>query len=263
MMQALFVSHGGGPLPLLDDLGHREMVACLKDIAARLARPEVILVVSAHWETDVPAVTSAGQPALIYDYSGFPPDAYTIQYACKGEPAFAQAVAAVLTHQGIRADLDAARGLDHGVFVPLKLLYPRADIPCVQLSLSRGLDPAFHLAIGGALQALAGRRVLLIGSGFSFHNMRQFFAPENAVARQHNTDFEHWLTSVCCDTSLAENERRDQLIHWENAPGARFCHPREEHLLPLHVCYGAMQRACDERYEVTILNKKSSMLLWA
>jgi len=141
-------------------------------------------------------------------------------------------------------------------------MYPQAAIPCVQLSLVDSLDPAFHIQVGIALQSLASRNVLVIGSGFSFHNMEAFFAPENAESDRLNAAFESWLQAVCTDTELPESERRAKLIHWADAPGARFCHPREEHLLPLHVCYGVAQAPCTEQYEVTIMNKKSSMYLW-
>jgi len=123
--RALFISHGGGPMPLLGDPGHREMVACLSDLAARMPEPEAIVVVSAHWEAAVPTITAAAQPDLIYDYHGFPPESYEITYPCPGEPALAQTLQEMLDAAGIDARLDAARGLDHGVFVPLRIMYPQ------------------------------------------------------------------------------------------------------------------------------------------
>jgi aromatic ring-opening dioxygenase catalytic subunit (LigB family) len=259
---ALFISHGGGPMPLLGDPGHRQMVSCLQDIVASIPRPDAILVVSAHWEEQRPAITSGSKPTLIYDYSGFPPESYSIQYPCLGEPALAREVQRLLGNSGIDATLDETRGLDHGVFIPLKIMYPQADIPCVQLSLVNTLDPLVHIEMGNALRSLADRRVLIIGSGFSFHNLRAFFSADSADSRQHNDAFETWLQNTCSDRALPEQARREQLLHWSQAPGARFCHPREEHLLPLHVCYGAAQTACTQRYEVVIMNKKSSMYLW-
>lgn len=260
--RALFLSHGGGPLPLLGDQSHLEMVARLHDLAAAIARPSAIIVVSAHWEAHRPAVTSAARPALIYDYYGFPKESYAITYPCPGAPQLAQAISRALGAAGITADLDAARGVDHGLFVPLKIMYPAADIPCVQLSLVRGLDPAGHLALGKALRSLGDQSLLLIGSGFSFHNMQAFFAPETDEARAMNHSFERWLLETCSDRNLSEEEREQRLINWEAAPFARYCHPREEHLLPLHVCYGFAAAACSNSYELQILNKKSSMYLW-
>ena len=259
---AIFISHGGGPLPLLGDPGHREMVACLQGLAASIPRPDAILVVSAHWEAPVPTITAHSQPSLIYDYYGFPPESYEIQYPCVGEPSLAREIYRMLGNRQIDARLDEARGFDHGVFVPLKIMYPEADIPCVQLSLVDSLDAALHIEVGNAPQNLVDQHVLVIGSGFSFHNLKAFFAPDSAESQRLNETFEKWLRSVCTGHDLPESKRRELLIHWADAPGARFCHPREEHLLPLHVCYGVSQTASAELYEVTIMNKKSSMYFW-
>jgi aromatic ring-opening dioxygenase catalytic subunit (LigB family) len=260
--RALFISHGGGPLPLLGDPAHRQMVSCLQDMAASIPRPDAILVVSAHWEERVPTLTAGSQPPLIYDYYGFPPESYAIQYPCAGEPSLAREIHRMLGNCAIDATLDDARGFDHGVFVPLKIMYPEADIPCVQLSLVDTLDPLLHIEVGSALQNLAGRNVLVIGSGFSFHNLRAFFAPADAESVELNAAFEKWLQGVCSDRALPEHRRRELLIQWGDAPGARFCHPREEHLLPLHLCYGVAQAPCTERYEVTIMHRRSSMYSW-
>jgi aromatic ring-opening dioxygenase catalytic subunit (LigB family) len=259
---AIFISHGGGPLPLLGDPGHRQMVSCLQGIATSIPRPDAILVVSAHWEAPVPTITAHRNPSLIYDYSGFPPESYEIQYPCAGEPSLAREIYRMLGNHEIDARLDEARGFDHGVFVPLKIMYPEADIPCVQLSLVDSLDPFLHIKIGNALQSLANQNVLVIGSGFSFHNLKAFFSPDTAESVRLNESFEKWLGDVCAGNELPEHNRRERLINWADAPGARFCHPREEHLLPLHVCYGVAQAPCTERYEVTIMNKKSSMYMW-
>ncbi|MYM63919.1 class III extradiol ring-cleavage dioxygenase [Pseudomaricurvus sp. HS19] len=258
----LFLSHGGGPMPLLGDPSHAEMVTCLQAIAADIPKPSAIVVISAHWETRAPCVTSGATPELIYDYYNFPEESYSIQYPCPGEPALATAVQQALTEQGIPCDADARRGFDHGLFVPLKIMYPQANIPCVQLSLSNSLDPELHLGIGEALQTLAQENVLVIGSGFSFHNMKAFFAGNDPDVVARNQAFEDWLHSTCTDTTLDEGERRQRLHDWEDAPQARFCHPREEHLLPLHICYGLAARAADSSYRLTILNRQSSMYLW-
>ncbi|MFV8783418.1 DODA-type extradiol aromatic ring-opening family dioxygenase [Microbulbifer sp. SA54] len=260
--EILFLSHGGGPLPLLGDPGHDEMVTCLQRIAGRLRKPSAVLVISAHWEEAVPTITSGATPPLIYDYYGFPEASYSIQYPCPGEPELARELQSVFHRAGIEAALDDARGFDHGVFVPMKILFPDAAIPCVQLSLTSNLNAAEHLAIGEALQGLAWDNLLVVGSGFSFHNMRAFFAPETAQTRELNGAFEQWLQETCTSTALSGKDRKDRLIHWEKAPGARFCHPREEHLLPLHVCCGLAGVRRPQAFVLNILNKRASMYLW-
>jgi aromatic ring-opening dioxygenase catalytic subunit (LigB family) len=260
--RALFLSHGGGPLPLLGDRTHSEMVACLKEIAETIGRPSTIIVVSAHWEAHNATVTSGENPSLIYDYSGFPQESYKIEYPCPGNPPLSRAIAKQLQQAGIDASLDNARGFDHGLFVPLKIMYPKADIPCVQLSLTNNLDPLAHIKLGRALKNLAGHSLLLIGSGFSFHNMKAFFSPETYDSRSANKAFEHWLLDTCSSQNISEEERTRRLVDWEAAPYARYCHPREEHLLPLHVCYGFAESYCTKSYELHILNKESSMYLW-
>jgi aromatic ring-opening dioxygenase catalytic subunit (LigB family) len=258
----LFLSHGGGPMPLLGDPGHHEMVENLKHIAAKIKQPSAILVISAHWEDDIASVTSAAKPSLVYDYNGFPEAAYQIEYPCSGEPALANQVSELLKKAGIQVQQDQQRGFDHGLFVPLKIMYPQANIPCIQLSLVNSLDPLHHINIGKALANIAYDDLLIIGSGFSFHNMSAFFATETSDAKALNVAFEQWLIDTCSRSDISEQERTDRLEHWEQAPGARYCHPREEHLLPLHVCYGVAQAAADEYFELNILNKKSTVYLW-
>jgi aromatic ring-opening dioxygenase catalytic subunit (LigB family) len=260
--RSLYLSHGGGPLPLLGDARHQEMVACLRTIAGLVPKPAAIVVVSAHWEEDILAITAGPSPPLIYDYYGFPEESYAITYPCAGEPALAQRLQGLLADAGIGSALDARRGFDHGLFVPLKIMYPEADIPCVQLSLARPLDPATHIGIGRALRPLAADNVLLIGSGFSFHNMREFFGTGTPQAPELNAAFEAWLLDTCGATDRPETERRQALIRWAEAPGARFCHPREEHLLPLHVCYGAAGQACVRSFALDIMGKRASVYLW-
>ncbi|GHB69595.1 dioxygenase [Psychrosphaera saromensis] len=260
--RVLFLSHGGGPMPLLGDPAHDEMLDCLKGIAGQLQKPSAIIVVSAHWEEDIPTITSNAAPDLIYDYYGFPQAAYDITYPCLGAPLLAEQLHASFTRSGIKSKLDPQRGLDHGVFVPLKVMFPEADIPCIQLSLVNTLDPSEHIKMGRAINQLDVDNLLIIGSGFSFHNMKAFFAPETKEARAMNVSFERWLLATCSDKAISESTRTELLTDWVQAPAARYCQPREEHLLPLHVCYGAAQRACLQTFELNILNKKSSMYLW-
>lgn len=260
--RVLFLSHGGGPLPLLGDKGHSEMVEALQRITVRMHKPSAIIVISAHWEEKIPTVTSAANPALIYDYYGFPEESYDIQYPCTGDPLLAEKVHRLLHNAGIEAALDENRGFDHGLFVPLKIMYPQADIPCIQLSLVNSLDPAEHIRTGAALAGMSHDNLLIIGSGFSFHNLKAFFSPQTNQSRAMNEAFEQWLIDTCSSSSIDEAERAQRLINWEQAPFARYCHPREEHLLPLHVCYGVTQTVCHEYFQLNILNRKSSMYLW-
>jgi aromatic ring-opening dioxygenase catalytic subunit (LigB family) len=259
----LFLSHGGGPMPLLGDDGHKELVECLKDIATKIVKPSAIIVVSAHWEESIPTITSGKTPSLIYDYSGFPEESYNIKYPCTGKPELAKNIYTLLKNADIDASLNDERGFDHGLFVPLKIMYPDADIPCVQLSLVNSLDPEQHISIGQALQNLNYKDLLVIGSGFSFHNMRAFFEAESSTSTAKNEAFEAWLLDTCTNSDFNEQERRIRLSQWVSAPSARYCHPREEHLLPLHFCYGIAQQSCSEFFELKILNKKSSMYLWS
>ena len=261
-IKALFLSHGGGPLPLLGDGAHAEMVSCLKEIAEKITKPSAILLISAHWEESISSITSAQQPSLIYDYYNFPEESYSIQYPCEGEPDLAGQVYKSLQATGIEAKLDKERGFDHGLFIPLKIMYPDANIPCVQLSLVNNLDAELHINIGKALQSLDYDNLLVIGSGFSFHNMKAFFDEETNETKSKNESFEQWLVETCSSNDLNEQERTERLINWQQAPAARFCHPREEHLLPLHVCYGLAEKPCTEAIQLKILNKQSSMYLW-
>ena len=259
----LFLSHGGGPLPLLGDEGHREMVSCLNDIAAKIPKPSSILLISAHWEEKVPTITSGVQPELIYDYYGFPEESYTIKYPCPGNQKLAEKTQKALETNNIVAKLDEQRGFDHGLFIPLKIMYPKADIPCIQLSLVNNLDSISHINIGRALRNLNHENLLIVGSGFSFHNIREFFTAETNETKAMNESFENWLLETCSDKKIDKEERTQRLIQWSKAPFARYCHPREEHLLPLFVCYGVSETSCSESFKLKIMNKKSSMYLWS
>ncbi|AFI85273.1 dioxygenase [Methylophaga nitratireducenticrescens] len=141
-------------------------------------------------------------------------------------------------------------------------MYPEADIPSVQLSLVNSLDPELHIKMGQALQTLGDQSLLLIGSGFLFHNMRAFFTAETDEAKTMNESFEDWLLEKCCDEKLTETEREQRFINWQSAPFARYCHPRKEHLLSLHVCYGFAATVCSKSFELQVRNKKARMYLW-
>jgi len=258
----LYLPHGGGPLPLLGKKGHGAMIRFLRAIPTELGTPDAILLISAHWEAGLPTITAAAKPALVYDYYGFPAEAYRIEYPALGEPQLAARIHQLLNNHDIKAQLDEERGFDHGLFVPLKLMYPEAMIPCVQLSLIQGLDPGEHVRLGKALSSLRADNILTIGSGFSFHNMRAFSFSDNYLPDKKNDSFDQWLQDVCTDPDIEANERKRCLIDWEQAEHARYCHPREEHLLPLHVCYGMAGTAAKVVFNDFILGKRATALLW-
>jgi 4,5-DOPA dioxygenase extradiol len=260
--QLVYLSHGGGPLPILGEPGHAKMVAFMRDLGPRLRRPEAILVVSAHWEERVATVQSGATPDLLYDYYGFPEEAYHLAYPAPGAPELAARILEQLGAAGIAAGTDRERGFDHGLFIPLMLMFPEADIPAMQLSLLHNLDAEAHLDLGRALGGLLTENILVVGSGFSFHNLRAFDWNGQYAPDPHNDAFQDWLIGVCTsDLTQAERERR--LLEWEQAPSARYCHPREEHLLPLHVCAGMARGPAELVFDDVIFSKRSVAFLWS
>ena len=194
--------------------------------------PSAVLMISAHWEEAEFTLQSHPQPPMLYDYHGFPAHTYRILYPAPGDPALARRARDLLQAHGIAACCDAARGFDHGAFVPMSRMFPDAGLPMVQLSLKRGLDPAAHLQAGAALASLRAEGVLIIGSGYSYHNLRL----DAQAAREPSARFDRWLGEVM---TLDAEQRNAALVRWSEAPAARIAHPREEHLLPLMVTAGA------------------------
>jgi len=259
--QIVYFSHGGGPLPILGDAGHKAMVDFMTQLPSKLKRPVAILVISAHWEERAATLVGAHNPAMLYDYYGFPEEAYQITYPAPGSPELAQKVAALLEKNNIPTQIDPRRGFDHGLFIPLKLMYPQADIPSFQLSLLRGLNPSAHIALGQALRGLINENILVVGSGFSFHNMGAFMWEGPSTPDPANDAFQNWLIETCTGP-MPQSERKQRLIEWEKAPSARYCHPREEHLLPLHVCLGMAGKPAELIFDDQILGKRSVAFLW-
>lgn len=245
-----FIPHGGGPCFFMDDPRGiwTGMEQWLRAFPASLPEaPKALLVVSGHWETQGFAFTGAPRPGLIYDYYGFPAHTYALRYDAPGDPALAARAAELIAGAGIGATIDPARGFDHGVFVPMKVAFPEAAIPVVEMSVERGLDPALHLAAGRALAPLRDEGVAIIGSGMSFHNMRGYGDPRFTRPSQ---DFDQWLAQSVAMDALARAER---LSAWEAAPAGRLSHPREEHLLPLMVAAGASQARGEQVYSELVL----------
>jgi 4,5-DOPA dioxygenase extradiol len=259
--QIVYFSHGGGPLPILGDASHKAMVDFMRQLPSRLRKPDAILVISAHWEESAATLLGAQTPPMFYDYYGFPAEAYEITYPAPGSPELANRIAELLNKNNIPARLDPRRGFDHGLFIPLKLMYPQADIPALQLSLLRGLNPAAHMALGKALRELMHENILVVGSGFSFHNMQAFSWQGMGAPDPANDAFQNWLIEVCAG-SVPQSEREQRLIEWEKAPSARYCHPREEHLLPLHVCLGMAGKPAAVIFDDYILGKRALAFVW-
>ncbi|HTM95897.1 MAG TPA: class III extradiol ring-cleavage dioxygenase [Croceibacterium sp.] len=259
---SLYIPHGGGPCFFMPDPHGvwRGMEGYLKSIAASLPeKPRAILVISGHWEERAFAFTGAVEhPGLVFDYYGFPPETYQLTWPAPGAPSLAARGKALIEAAGLPAAIDPARGFDHGVFVPLKVAFPDADIPVVQMSLHASLDPALHVAAGRALAPLRDEGVLVLGSGMSFHNLRAY---GDARAAMPSEAFDEWLGHAA---ALPFGARAEALSRWsEEAPFARFCHPREEHLLPLMVAAGAAEGEGVRDYGETVLGGAVSAFRFA
>ncbi|CAF1388524.1 unnamed protein product [Didymodactylos carnosus] len=247
-LPTVYLSHGGGPvfhmeeyeMPMLKDITkHTKTVDWYRQLSKQLGldkpetKPSAIVLISAHWESNqaVRITSRADYPDLLYDYGGFPAHTYELKYHVAGSPQLSKQIQSLLTTAGIPCRLDTERNFDHGVFVPMKLIYPDADIPIVQISLLVGLSPSMHLAIGKALAPLRQQNVLIIGSGSTTHGF-------NNVNRQKAREFVDTLTSLL--TQLSYEEREKSLLEWDKVlPYAKRFHAREEHLIPLHVVVGA------------------------
>ena len=236
-LPTVYLPHGGGPCFFMDwtpaDMWDA-MGAYLKRLPADVgATPKALLIVSAHWEEAEFTVQSKPDPGLLFDYYGFPPHTYQLTWPAPGSPGLAARVQALAAAADISVRADAQRDFDHGVFIPMLMAWPDAGIPTVQLSLKTGLDPAAHLALGRALAPLRDEGVLIIGSGMSYHNLRRLMQRDAQGDMRHAShDFDAWLQE-------AVRGDRAALTRWAEAPNARLCHPREEHLLPLMVAAGA------------------------
>jgi 4,5-DOPA dioxygenase extradiol len=231
-LPTIFVSHGSPMLALQDSPARR----FLEGLGRGLPRPTAIAVVSAHWETrGAPAVSLAAMPETIHDFGGFPQALFDIQYPAPGAPAVAERAAALFAEAGIPVGRSAERGLDHGAWVPLTLMYPQADVPVLQISIVRGAGPEAHQQLGQALQQLRREGVLVLASGSLTHNLYEFRGqPVDAPAPGWVSEFEAWMR----DKLVADD--RDALLNYRRlAPMAEKNHPTEEHLLPLFVAMGA------------------------
>jgi len=231
MFPALFVSHGSPTLPF-DDGPARDF---LSGLGKEIGRPAAILAVSAHWDTLAPVLNAVARNDTIHDFFGFAKPLYALRYEAPGAPHLAERAAGLLGEAGFAASLDRARGLDHGAWVPLMLMYPAADVPVVQLSVQSGLGAAHHLAIGRALVPLRSE-VLVLASGGFVHDLRSVVwggGPEPAWSRA----FAAWMHDA-----LVERRDGDLASYRKRAPEAERAHPSEDHIVPLFVAYGAGSR---------------------
>lgn len=231
----LYLPHGGGPWPWMDaSFGdHGTLRPFLEGLQASLPQqPEAVLVVSAHWERAIPTLLDVEEHSLYFDYGGFPAHTYELEWPVPTAPSVTARAAKLLLDAGWQIGREPSRGLDHGVFVPLKLAWPEADIPVAQVSLLTSLDAADHVAMGQALEPLRDEGVLIIGSGMSYHNMRGLMTGSGGDASEQ---FDTWMAEAC---ALEPEARGEALAAWEAVPAGRAAHPREEHLLPLMVCAG-------------------------
>lgn len=233
-----FLSHGGGPWPWLKaERGpmYDQLERSLHDVRLELGTaPRAVLMISGHWEAERFLVSSSARPPMLFDYSGFPEHTYRIRYDAPGDPELADTIRTLLVRSGVESGLDDRRGFDHGTFTVMHTMYPEADMPIVQLSINASFDPAAHLRLGEVIAPLRDQGVVIIGSGFSFHNTRAMVSGTGAEA---SAAFDRWLSHVL--TQASPDDRRQQLIRWTQAPAARLAHPRGDHLIPLMVAVGA------------------------
>lgn len=226
---AVFVSHGA-PTLLLEG---GPTVGFLSRLGPELGRPRAVVCISAHWESDAATVSAAERPDTIHDFYGFPPALYEMRYPAPGAPDLAERVRALLVDAGIGCAVDPARGLDHGAWVPMKLMYPAADVPVLQLSLQSHRGPAHQLAVGRALAPLGREGVLVLGSGSAIHNLRELAWGRSEPAPWARA-FADWLDRA------VEAGAEDDLVHYrERAPSGTRAHPTDEHFLPLFAALGA------------------------
>lgn len=217
---------------------HGGLEESLRELPRQLPqKPEAILIVSGHWEERDFAVMAAAAPSMVYDFAGFPQELYHIRYPAAGSPRVAMRTLSLIQQAGLPARLDAGRGFDHGTYSILAVTHPQADVPVLQVSLRADYDPRAHLRLGRALAPLRDAGVLIIGSGSSYHNLRRFFEPGGR--REDSAQFDAWLRETLVESAPALRSQR--LLQWQRAPAARAAHPREDHLMPLHVAVGAAE----------------------
>ena len=231
-MPTVFVSHGA-PTLTLEHVPARQF---LVDLGARYRSVRAVLCISAHWNTVRPCVNTGKTHDSIHDFYGFPPELYRIEYPAKGDPDLAGKVVDLIRNAGLTCDIDPTRGLDHGAWVPLRLMFPNAEVPIVQLSIQQSLDPVYHVALGEAIREVSKSGVLVLGSGGAVHplgNPQASLGP-GAPTDEWAREFNAWLTSAVIRGD------RESLINCRTiAPYALQAHPYPDHYMPLLAVFGA------------------------
>ncbi|HVO90056.1 MAG TPA: class III extradiol ring-cleavage dioxygenase [Casimicrobiaceae bacterium] len=238
-MPTLFVSHGS-PMHAVQDA---PASAAWRTIAREVPHPRAVLIASAHWETAMPMLTGSERPETIHDFGGFPQELYRIRYPAPGAPDIAARAVALLEDAGITAGIDGCRGLDHGAWVPLRWMYPSADVPVVQLAIQPQLGAAHHVEVGRALSSLRDQGVLIIASGHVTHNLRDWMTQRGAVQPlPYVREFSEWLAA-----RIEERDTEALVAYRDRAPGAARAHPTDEHFLPLFIAWGAADAGDEPR----------------
>ncbi|KAL2062457.1 hypothetical protein VTL71DRAFT_6723 [Oculimacula yallundae] len=265
------VCHGGGPMPVLGDPGHAELV---KSMSTRIPpilhlgtpqAPRAIVLVTAHWSESQPTISNAASHRLLYDYGGFPAEAYSLKYPAPGSPEVAQEVFNVLKGAGFQPKMDEERGWDHGVFIPMLLINPKADVPIVQLSVMDSASPKQHFEMGKALAKLRDSNVAIVGSGMpTMHNLRALFSAQGNESgyRKRNDEWSARLTKT---TKIADIEERGKSFEgYREWVGSKEAHPvgGEEHFLPLVVCAGAGGEGVAGAFGDELMGRKHYSYYW-
>lgn len=224
-----FISHGA-PTLIIENIAARDF---LLSLGKKIPKPNAILMVSAHWETHVPTLNKVEINQTIHDFYGFPPQLYQMQYNPNGAPELADEIADILSNAGLKVDIDNSRGLDHGAWVPLKLMYPAMDIPVLQLSIQSNLGTGHHYELGRALSNLREKNIIIIASGSFTHNLREI-KWQGGEEDEWSIQFSQWFHN-----NLIEGKTCDLLSYRRLAPFAQKAHPTDEHLLPIYVALGA------------------------
>ncbi|MBN2605498.1 MAG: dioxygenase [Bacilli bacterium] len=256
MSKVLYLSHGGGPLPLLKPKTHENMIRYYQEFGKNYT-PKAIVVISAHMEREDFTVVGEHPKELLYDYSGFPIESYSIEYNPPIDLELTDRIFNELSINGVKTNKVTDK-FDHGVYIPLTIMYPKQNIPVIQISLKRGLNEQEHINLGKTLGFLKDEDVLFIGSGSSFHNLRAIFGNTDNVK---NNEFHDALIDILTK-DIPESTREELLVNWRKLPNSIFSHPRSEHLIPLLVCYGIKQSSPIISFDDIIMNKRNICALW-
>ncbi len=256
MSKTIFIPHGGGPLPLINESQNKELNDFLRSYGD--LNPKAIIIFSAHYETLNTDVIYDNDDNLTFDYYGFPKETYEYLYNPPKNKILGKEIVQKLKDKGYNV-ISSKRGFDHGVFVPLMLMFEKADIPVVQISINKSLDAKYHIELGKALNFLTTKDVLIIGSGYSFHNLREFFS--EAIIDVKNDEFHDHLIKILTE-DVIETKREENLQNWEKIPHARYVHPRSEHFIPLLITYGINQAKGQIVLDEEILGKRTIAVEW-